>query len=804
MANPTVDRQTPRQLLSNLAGPPLIHRPRRILPGLVAAYILGLLAGLVFPLSPLILLGASTFLALIALASFRHNWSCPCLYAAILLIGWWVMAMKSAEYRQDDLRSILRKPREYAEIIGRIRSPPHPGDADSAGRSGCRFEFDVESIKAGSALQPATGRIRVSLSDISEEYPVPAYGDRWIIRGVFSGDNRPVNRAQGIAGYLNANGKHAERLDARRGNKLYALCYQMRDSAHERLGWGLASQSMAALPRALLLGYRQDIDRRVYDSFAKTGTLHILALSGMHVGILILLIVIFLKAIGITRPHWVLFFLPFLVLYTIGTGAAASTVRASIMALVYFSAYFFRRKPDTPSSLATAALLILLFDPLQLFSYGFILSFVVVGGIIAIYPVIRNWMQLKLEGDPWAEPEMSWLTSSMPVWRKLIDMMAISGAAWLASLPLIANIFHVISPIALLVNLALVPLAFCILLTACLSLVSGLFFKAAALVFNHANWLFSDWLVELVSWSSRLPGSHAYVAEWHWSWILGWYGLILIWLGGRVWMRNVALSAMVVMIVLSIHQRAFARSATVSVIPVGECNVLLIDGPGRYAAMIDAGSSYYSRTVLEQLRRRGISRLDTLWISRATSDSYGGVIALLESLEVDRLVVPDVPKSQQRFGAVVSAWENQIGADRIDYWPASHHFEAPGGLVFRLLYPRTDSVYLNSRQSAMICHISNDHRSVLFISQSDPVLETAAMQWPIDYHADTLVVGRSQRLDGLGEQWLERVGATSIVLSSRSFDRMPFGMESWLRRLKRFPDVEIKLNDIREGMVIGL
>ena len=787
-----------------LSTPPLRPLPRRPLPALVIVFMAGIVAGVHIPVQPLYLLAAALLCTVWALGFVNSRLAGIGLHAAAMMAGWAMMVLHTAELSPSDIRNLVKRDREYLDVSGRVVSQPYVSVADARGRWSWRFDLEVEATRRGVRMEPAMGRIRVNLTGVEADRH-PVYGDRWNIKGVFSTDRRSLVRAQGLAGFLSGQMDYAKHVETGAGNSFVNLCYRMRHAAYERLGYGLAnSTTAAALPRALLLGYRQDVPRNVYDAFARTGTLHILALSGMHVGILILLLVVVLKACGISRPYWAWFFIPFLVIYTVGTGAAASTVRASIMAIVLFSAFMFRRKPDTPTSLALAALLIVAFDPLQLFSHGFILSFVVVWGIIAIYPVIRSWMKEKTDGDPWADPEMSWLVSSHPTWRKLLDMLGISTAAWLASLPLIANLFHVISPVALGVNLVLVPLAFVILLTACLSLATGVVFPVMGVVFNHANGVFAEWLMLLVDWSSRIPGSHVYVPAWPMVWVLIWYASLAIWLMFRGRIRLAATVCLITLMGLSISQRVWSQKVVAVVMPVGDSNVLLVDGPGRHALLIDTGSSFHHRALLEQLRKRGISRIQQVWISRATTDAYGGMDGLLQAVHVEQIVLPHVPPGQRRFHEAEAAWNVVVGAEHIRRWSDVAIQEGPGDLAWRIVYPDKPSTYLNARQSALMLHVSRGPHSLLFMSQADSRLESMAASIPHDYNADFLIVGRCNNLDALTEQWLSLVRPKTLVMTTRAFDRLPFGGESLMRRLKKKADMDVLTSDLREGIRIPL
>ncbi len=222
------------------------------------------------------------------------------------------------------------------------------------------------------------------------------------------------------------------------------------------------------------------------DVFRRTGSLHIFAISGLHVGIVGLLLVILLKSVGVPRDWFGVCLLPLLFMYVAATGMKASALRAMVMAGVFLLSPLFRRKPDIPNSVAFAAILLLLLNPEELQSAGFVFSFVVVVFIVMIFAAVPTHL---LRGG--------WVRSYA------VSLVITSFSASLASLPMTVFYFGRFSPIALLGNLAVVPLTFCIVLAGWLSVL----IPAASSVFNHAALVFIDLMLHSVVWLDQLPGS---------------------------------------------------------------------------------------------------------------------------------------------------------------------------------------------------------------------------------------------------------------------------------------------------------
>jgi len=761
----------------------VLPRPRRILPALTITYMIGLLAGALFPVHPLWLV---LFLVavLLAVVVFRHHvYADAAVYAAMMGTGALVIILGSEMYDPHSITRHVTRDRESIVLTGVVATMPQHVSFDASGRTNWSFICDIDSVSTHAAEQPATGKVRVILP--AEFIHNVAYGDRWRLAGNFRRDRRSVIQTRGTAGLLYAETARSVRLETDTGSRWIAWCYAKRQQAHDRLGWGVGDESTsAAMTRALLLGYRQDIARPVYEAFSQTGTLHVLALSGMHVAIMTMFMVILLKSLGISRQYWVLFFIPFLAVYTAGTGAEASMVRATIMAITYFSAFLLRRKPDTPSAMAVAALLILLVDPLQLFSLGFILSFVAVGGLVVIYPRINRWL---LRG---ATPEMADPPEKISLWRtcftavrsNMISAFGISVAAWLATLPLIATFFNLISPIALLVNLAMGPLTFVILLTACLSLTTGLIWNQTAMVFNHANDVFTHLLLGLIDHTSSWPGGFYYVVAWPLFLILVWYALLVVSLAATSWRRWIAVAGMTCLIVVSIGQRSWSREVETVVIPNGNTHVLLMDGPGRHAVLIDAGSIYHHRRLIDDLRSRGIDRLDQVWISRATTDAYGGLTPLMDSMKIGEVVVPAAQKRHQAFLNQKIVWTEKLGLERVRTWDERRPTEQRSDLVLRMLHPPFGEGYHDARRSSMVMHVSHGHQSILYAGRMNSLLEQILVDVPVDWQADRLVIGSCDDPLTFTSRWLSLVNPDVLAINVRGFERKPQGPSALIQR----------------------
>src|SRR5215831_3567362 len=240
----------------------------------------------------------------------------------------------------------------------------------------------------------------------------------------------------------------------------------------------------------IVLGLRHQTPEDIEEPFQQTGTLHLFAVAGLHVGIVATLLWMLATVARLSRKSAAALIIPLLLFYAAVTGLHISSVRAAVMSSILLGGLFFDRKVFVLNSLAGAAFFLLCWNTNELFSTGFQLSFAVVGAIVLLAEPISGFLQLWSAPDPFLPSSLvrgprRWMHASFD-W--LCRGSSVSLAAWAGSLPLSLWYFHLVTPISLFANLVVVPLAFCVLAVALLSLLATPVFPWIAVIFNNANW----------------------------------------------------------------------------------------------------------------------------------------------------------------------------------------------------------------------------------------------------------------------------------------------------------------------------
>lgn len=486
---------------------PEVRRPIAVI---AVCYAAGTWAGLKIDLSPWHPLAAAAIClawAALALAIPRFRIKSMPLFAAALFVGWAAAAARVDERGSCALAAVRFPPGIRLTVVGVVADDPSPCGPAVKDAETWQFLLDTELFRAGSngTWHAAGSPTRMRLHT-RRGIRRPAYGERWMFGGRLSGG---ALRASAIMpGYsMSAWAPGAQRLSGGHGSTFMEWCFARRRAAARHLETGMDPfPECVGVMKALVLGYRQDIPRAADNAFKLTGTTHIFAISGLHVAIIAAMVIFILQAIGVSREHWIWFLAPLLAAYTAATGMSASAVRACVMGIVFFAAPALGRRPDIHASLAFAALLILAFAPEQLFEAGFVLSFVVVFGLVVLYPVFERPLRRFWEPDPLRlQPEPRRVVALRACGKYLASLLAMSCAAWVISAPLTAYYFQRFSPISILSNLIAVPVSFLVLIAGCLSVVLGPVLPFCADVFNHANLVLVTVLVETMMFFSKIP-----------------------------------------------------------------------------------------------------------------------------------------------------------------------------------------------------------------------------------------------------------------------------------------------------------
>ena len=622
----------------------------------MAGYAGGILLGHCYQPDPIHLWELALATGVLALGLRRFQTGC--LWVLVILCGWANLVSHTAILAPDDLRRLLADQPVQVTVRGVVAEAPRLKIVERKGNEIGHTQTTVEAtgLRCSNRWESATGRVMVTTPAPLGPQFFP--GQRVEVTGVIAPPEPPV--APGLLdyrAYLAGRGvwyQLATRAtnDWRLGDGALTqppLTTRFLAWSRQTLARGLpAVDEPLRLIWAMTLDWRTAFEGDLADPFLQAGTMHLFAIDGLRIALVSGMVITLLRVLQVPRAACGLLCLPVIWFYTAATGWEPSAVRASVMMSLIIFGWALRRPGDLLNSLAAAALIILWWDPLELFEAGFQLSFLVVLVIGLLLPPMNEWIDQHLKFDPLVPRELipKWQVWAMNGLRHVLQFFALSLAAWVGSIPLSALYFNLLSPVSPLANVVAVPLGIGALTSNLGSLVCGAWCSWATVLFNHSAWFFM-WLMTRVSAvTAGWPGAYWYVPAWSWP-VIGAYYVIVVALcsGGLRLLRPTPVRILIALglaAAAALGWWAWAAAhpvARLTVLPLNGSQVVFVaGGGGADRGLINCGNDVSVEATLKPfLRAQGVNHLPRLVITTGEADSCGGAERLNQLLPVDAL-----------------------------------------------------------------------------------------------------------------------------------------------------------------------
>jgi competence protein ComEC len=640
------------------------------------------------------LFGISLALALGAICFTRaRGWL---LWPLIVFVGWTNLVQHTSILAPHDLRNIAGAEPLLVTVRGRLPETPDQRQQERNGEIFARTlaELRVTAIATNNHWQPATGRIMVSAKgELSPEF----FGGREVeITGVLARPPPPI--APGLFDYrtyLERQGIYYQlKCEANRDwraldqKQTPPLADRFRTWAQQTLALGLPEQDEPLrLLWAMTLGWKTALSGEVSEPFMRSGTMHIFAISGLHIALIAGILVALLRVLRVPRAWCGLVVIPLLWCYTGVTGWQPSAIRATIMMTIIVGGWSLRRPSDLLNSLAAAALIILLWEPQQLFQASFQLSFCVVLSIALFLPPLEKLRDRLLALDPLLAPEVlpRWQRASRAAARVVLGSLVTSLAAWLGSLPLTMNYFNLFTPVTLLANLFIVPMAGLALACNLGSLICGNWLPAITELFNHAAWFCMTSMAKISEWATEIPGAYFYVAAPNPFTVLIYYGILIGTLSGWLWRAEQwrrSIAALGIVILFYSGQWFFTRHDThLTILPLEGGHAEYLDAPGKANDwLIDCGNTNSVTWVTKPfLRAHGVNRLPQLLLTHGDLKHIGGTEDVVAEFRCQKIFASSFRFRSTAYRRIIANLQKMSGqlhhvhrGDQIGPWQILH------------------------------------------------------------------------------------------------------------------------------------
>ena len=777
----------------------------------VAAYLAGLWLGPFLSFFPLSLLGAllsfSIFLTWLEQRGRLSRWGGVFLFAVVVCgmgqAHWAVMHKIEGP--------LLLSPwlEQSVQIQGKIVAPVRQTPA------GLILLVQVNHILSKGMAYPIQRRIRLTWR---ESDTALVYGDHVSFRARLREPFGTLNpggfhygkylKQKGIQAVATVSGPQVVHIQISENQSpveaIFATIDRWRQAIHKAATANLSNPALG-LFLGMIIGEQSYIEQGIRDAFMASGTVHILSISGSHLGLLALVVFAVVKwsvrrlpvrwlewiSLYLTATQFsVLVTLPIVSFYMLLAGAEMATVRSWIMILVCCLGIWLGRERNLVTALAVAALLMVVPYPEAIHDISFQLSYLSVAAIGLVLLARKTEDSIFLKSQLGGAPEiLSWRARFLAN-TKLAWLMTL--AVSLTTLPLVAYYFHQIPWLGLFTNMIIVPVVGILVIPIGLMAAVGVLLTGAeTLPFVFVNqWIF-DLFAQVIVWMSHVPG-----AEWHVA-SPNIVSIAIFWciLAGLVVCRNrqlVRWSCATMLLGILVWWAWSPRTSwepgflRVTFLDVGQGDAAILELPDGQTVLIDGGPSYrrldMGRAVVgPYLWDRGIHRIDHVVATHPQWDHVGGLPWVLQTFDVGKYWSNGVSRPREFYQRLEAAVEAAELDDQVI--GAGSDIIGPGGLCsLSVLSPLARKISfmqvstqdisgkeLNNR--SLVIRLDCGPHSVLFTADAEHQALEQLQNLPLGRMANIVKVPHHGAKSSLHQGWINQIKAQAVVVSVGSHNR---------------------------------
>ena len=504
----------------------------------------------------------------------------------------------------------------------------------------------------------------------------------------------------------------------------------------------LLGEKNGATASAMVLGRKKGMDSEVKALYQGAGISHLLAISGLHLSLIGAGLFGLLKkvrlpiALSAGISTWIL------IVYAQLTGMGISTRRALVMFLLFLAAGLLKRTPDLPTSLAVAALLLLVPKPQRILDAGFQLSFSAVLGIAVMIPVLQDGWEDAAPSLRVTDGVAGWNIARTAIVRtcRLLRKNILAGLGiTMTMLPFLLIHFYEWSPWSVFLNLAVIPLMGILLpcliglqlvarltaFTHCLELPQHLLCTAIEAIFSCYE--------QLCRFTTALPGSILHTGYPTWQTLTAYtIGLIALAVSGKKLRPHLRLAAAVCL--MGIFLIRLPGELNVTMLDVGQGECVGIETREHHVYLVDAGSTSKKKTgqyqIIPWLKYIGTRSVEGIFITHWDEDHISAVGELLEwskssRVKIRRIFLPDVALKDEVLETLLQQIEE--AEISVEYLSAGEHM-TDGALQISCLHPYAKKVPEDRNDASLVLRLSQGDFQMLLTGD----LEKSGEDWLVE------------------------------------------------------------------------
>lgn len=548
---------------------------------------------------------------------------------------------------------------------------------------------------------------------------------------------------------------------------------------------GLDGDREKAMLEALLLGRRSNIAPEVYRAFERTGLLHFISLSGLHLGIFIGTVWWITARFGLSKPVIALVCIIMLTLFLMVVPPRAPTIRAALIAYVFFLAIFFRRYPNPLNSLAIAAVILLLIRPTNLFDAGWQLSFACVLGILMFCKRFYNYLNEKLFArDFWQKKKITRLVQKFG--QGILGLFTTGITAWLGGAGILLYHFYTVDLLASVWTIIAFPFVALILWLGfakiLLSFIPGVAILLGGML-NAISWA----LIEIVELMSKLNFAHIIIGQVPVWVVLFYYGgiAVIVWAWYlRPFTRKIVITVTVLVMVgpvgfIKLH-KMYPSDLQMTCLDVGHGQAVIVQSPGG-TFLFDAGSLYKDNigrwVVTPFLRSRGIGRLDAAVISHDDVDHFNGLGEIAKEYKIGSVYSSKAFINKYDESETVRQLTDCLKQQGITLQKLGEKIESSPRLKIDVIWPDEQAGMdksLTDNNKSVVNLIEFAGRKILLCADIEEYAQQKLLGKNENLHADIVLVPHHGSIPNDGWKFLKSITADYLICSSSisSYERL--------------------------------
>ncbi|KAA3606979.1 MAG: DNA internalization-related competence protein ComEC/Rec2 [Calditrichaeota bacterium] len=677
-------------------------------------------------------------------------------------------------------------------------------------------KLEVETFELILKEKPikVVGKILVYLKGFEQ---IPSYGDSIQIfskiyapkdaRNPGEFDFQKFLVQKGIYGiaYLN-NHKQLQILGSSEGSFLWAkIIFPLRKKIN-KVFHKLYTNESAGFLGGIILGDKSEISPEMKEDFANSGIIHLLAVSGLHVGFIALIILTLGSVFRFPLGGKILFLFGSLLFYSLLTDLRPSVIRASLMLFIFYLGTYLQRRSNGLNSVSAAGVLILIFAPSQAFDLGFQLSFSAVFGILIFEPIIWQRVRMKF---PILQNEEKLNSKTLTFFVRL---GLVSVTAQLGTLVPVLLYFGKIPVGGVLTNFFAIPLAGLIVGVGVFSLLISPF-EFLAKIYANANEFFVSTLFKIAEffgsfdflvWQLKNPNKFEL--------LLATLLVVLVFCLFKFGTKKRIFALLTYALFFSsylVFKQFQEPKLKVTFIDVGQGDASLIQFPNGQNWLYDGGVAGFNfdsgeKIILPLLETYRIDTLDAVLVSHPDADHLGGIVKVLEKFPVKKVFDSGQRHTSKLFQSYETILkQKQIPRRRPNLGEQIEIGEVKGIFIhpnFEFVSENGESLSNKNNGSLSLQLIFNE-AEVLFLGDCEHEAENSIVEkFGKRLESDLIKVGHHGSVTSSSLKLLKNVKPKFAVIQVGKFNRYNHPSDLILNRYKLF-GAEISRNDF-EGAVI--